>query len=72
MVRRHEVQILRRAGHSLLETAKLVGVSQRTVQRVEAEAAVASFDAVNAARRKRSASSGLSTSAGDRGEVGFY
>lgn len=44
MVRRHEIQVLRRAGHSLVETAKLVGVSQRTVQRVEAERAVTSFD----------------------------
>jgi transposase len=44
MVRRHEIQVLRRAGHSLVETAELVGVSQSTVQRVEAEAAVASFD----------------------------
>lgn len=44
MVRRHEIQVLRRAGHSLVETAKLVGVSQRTVQRVEAEGAVTSFD----------------------------
>ena len=44
MVRRHEIQVLRRAGHSLMETAELVGVSQSTVQRVEAEAAVASFD----------------------------
>lgn len=45
MVRRHEIQVLRRAGHSLAETAKLVGVSQSSVQRVEAEAPVASFDA---------------------------
>lgn len=45
MVRRHEIQVLRRAGHSLVETAKLVGVSRSTVQRVEAEAAVSSFDA---------------------------
>lgn len=44
MVRRHEVQVLRRAGHSLAETAKLVGVSQSSVQRVVAEAQVASFD----------------------------
>jgi hypothetical protein len=43
-VTRHEIQVLRRAGHSLVETAELVGVSQRTVQRVEAEAAVTSFD----------------------------
>lgn len=44
MVRRHEIQVLRRAGHSLVETAKLVGVSQSSVQRVEAEPAVTSFD----------------------------
>ena len=52
MVRRHEIQVLRRAGHSLVETAKLVGVSQSSVQRVEAEAAVASFDS-DAARERR-------------------
>jgi transposase len=51
MVRRHEIQVLRRAGHSLVETAKLVGVSQSSVQRVEAEAAVASFD--NKAEREK-------------------
>lgn len=52
MVRRHEIQVLRRAGHSLVETAKLVGVSQSSVQRVEAEAAVSSFD-TGAEREKR-------------------
>ena len=44
MVRRHEIQVLRRAGHSLVEIATLVGVSRSTVQRVEAEAAVSNFD----------------------------
>jgi hypothetical protein len=43
MVRRHEIQVLRRAGHSLVETAKLVGVSKRTVERVDGEKA-ANFD----------------------------
>src|SRR5689334_23055631 len=52
MVRRHEIQVLRRAGHSLVETAKLVGVSQSSVQRVEAEGAVSSFD-TGAEREKR-------------------
>ena len=53
MVRRHEIQVLRRAGHSLVETAKQVGVSQRSVQRVEAEPAVESLDtAAERARRK--------------------
>jgi len=45
MVKRHEIQVLRRAGHALAETAELAGVSQSTVQRVEAEPAVASFEA---------------------------
>ncbi len=52
MVRRHEIQVLRRAGHSLVETAKLVGVSQSSVQRVEAEAKVRSFDS-DAEREQR-------------------
>lgn len=52
MVRRHEIQVLRRAGHSLVETAKLVGVSKRTVERVDGEKAVADFDTA-AERDKR-------------------
>lgn len=53
MVRRHEIQVLRRAGHSLVETAKLVGVSQSSVQRVEAEAKVASFDTADEREKRR-------------------
>jgi transposase len=53
MVRRHEIQVLRRAGHSLAETAKLVGVSQSSVQRVEAEASVSSFDSEGERERRR-------------------
>jgi transposase len=53
MVRRHEVQVLRRAGHSLAETAKLVGVSQRSARRLAGEAPVASFD-TEAERERRS------------------
>lgn len=52
MVRRHEIQVLRRAGHALAETAKLVGVSQSSVQRVDAEPPVASFD-TDAERHRR-------------------
>jgi transposase len=44
MVKRHEIQVLRRAGHTLKEVAKLAGVSQSSVQRVEAEEAVSVFD----------------------------
>ncbi len=52
MVRRHEIQVLRRAGHSLDETAKLVGVSQSSVQRIGAEPAVTTFD-TDAERARR-------------------
>jgi DNA replication protein DnaC len=37
-VKRHEIQVLRRAGHTLAETAALVGVSQSTVQRLSRRA----------------------------------
>jgi transposase len=52
MVRRHEIQVLRRAGHSLDETAKLVGVSQSSVQRIGTEPAVTTFD-TDAERARR-------------------
>jgi transposase len=51
MLKRHEVQVLRRAGHTWKEIAALSGVSVRTVRRVAAEAAVTSVD--NAAERAR-------------------
>ena len=44
MMKRHEVQVLRRAGNTLAETARLAGVAQRTVQRAEAEAPVITFE----------------------------
>ena len=53
MVKRHEIQVLRRAGHALAETAELAGVSQSTVQRVEAEPPVSSFDAEAERVRRR-------------------
>lgn len=52
MVRRHEVQVLLRAGHSRAETAKQVGVSQRSVRRVAAEPPIQSLDTA-AERTKR-------------------
>jgi transposase len=52
MVRRHEIQVLRKAGHELEEIAQLVGVGKRTVQRVVDEPAVATFDS-DEERKKR-------------------
>lgn len=37
MVKRHEVQVLRKAGHGQREVAVRVGVSERSVRRIEAE-----------------------------------
>ena len=51
MLKRHAIQVLRQAGHSLPEVAKLAGVSVRSVQRVEVEAPVTSLD--SAAERER-------------------
>ena len=51
MLRRHAIQVLRQAGHSLPEVAKLAGVSVRSVQRVGDEGAVSSID--NEAERMR-------------------
>jgi len=44
MVKRHEIQVLRRAGHEQAEVARLARVSKRTVERVDGENAVTSFD----------------------------
>ncbi len=44
LLKRHEIQVLRRAGHSLPDVARLVGVAARSVQRVEAEAVVSHVD----------------------------
>jgi len=51
MLKRHEIQVLRRAGHTWQEVATLSGVSVRTVRRVGAEAAVTTVD--NEAERAR-------------------
>ena len=51
MLKRHEIQVLRRAGHTWAEVAALSGVSVGTVRRVAAEAAVTTVD--NEAERAR-------------------
>ena len=53
MLKRHAIQVLRRAGHTLDEIATFVGVSKRSVQRVVDEPAVRHDDAdQERARRK--------------------
>ena len=44
MLKRHEIQVLRRAGHAQTEGAPLAGVSLGSVRRVEREAAVTHVD----------------------------
>lgn len=51
MLKRHEIQVLRRAGHTWAEAAVLTGVSVGTARRVAAEVAVETVD--NAAERAR-------------------
>ena len=51
MLKRHEIQVLRRADHTWNEIATLTGVSVSTAQRVAAENAVTTVD--NAAERSR-------------------
>ena len=53
MVRRHEVQVLRRAGHEQTEVEQLTGVSVRSIRRIEREAPVASFDTEAERARRR-------------------
>jgi transposase len=44
MLKRHEIQVLRRAGHAQTEVAQLAGVSRRSVQRVDREDDVTQLD----------------------------
>jgi hypothetical protein len=44
MLKRHEIQVLRRAGHAQTDVAQLAGVSLGSVRRVEREAAVTHID----------------------------
>jgi transposase len=53
MVRRHEIQVLRKAGHTLEDVARRVGVSRKAVQRVEAEPPIANFDTEAERERRR-------------------
>ena len=53
MAKRHEIQVLREAGHTQAAVAAAAGASRSSVQRVEAEPAVTAFDdAAERARRR--------------------
>ena len=52
MLKRHEIQVLRRAGHSLEEVGRLAGVSQSSVQRVAAEPGVTTLDTAGERERR--------------------
>jgi len=67
MLKRHEIQVLRRAGHSLDDVAKLAGVGRRSVVRVEDEAPVIHVD--TAAERMRRKIGRPSTAEPQRGFV---
>jgi hypothetical protein len=44
MMKRHEIRVLRRAGHTQADVARLSGVSEREVRRIEQESPVVSID----------------------------
>jgi predicted transcriptional regulator len=44
MLKRHEIQVLRRAKHTWPEIAALSGVSEKTARRIAAEDAVTTVD----------------------------
>jgi hypothetical protein len=51
MLKRHEIEILLKAGHSKAEAARLAGISLRSVKRIAAEAPVVHVD--DAAEREK-------------------
>jgi hypothetical protein len=51
MLKRHEIQVLRRAGHTQDDVARLAGVCVRSIRRVEDEVAVSHVD--NQAEREK-------------------
>ena len=53
MVKRHEIQVLLKAGLPQAEVAKIAGVSERTVREIQTEAAVTEVDDGAERRRRR-------------------
>ena len=53
MLKRHEIKVLLKAGHTQTDVASLAGVSRRSVQRVALEGAIAAPVEDQAARQAR-------------------
>ena len=53
MMKRHEVQVLRRAGHTQADVTRLTGVSEREVRRIEHEPPVTTADDAGEHRRRQ-------------------
>ena len=53
MVKRHDAQLLRTAGHSQAEVAKIIGLSLSTVRRIDDEPPVTTFGGENEERKRR-------------------
>jgi len=53
MLKRHEIQVLRRAGHTWKEVAAFSGVSVRTVRRIAAETEVTTVDSATERARRQ-------------------
>jgi hypothetical protein len=53
LLRRHEVEILLKAGHNRTEVARLTGISPSSVQRIAGEAGIEHFDDTAERRNRR-------------------
>ena len=53
LLKRHEVEILLKAGHKRTEIARLTGISRSSVQRIAGEAAIGHFEDTAERRNRR-------------------
>jgi hypothetical protein len=68
MLKRHEIQVLRRAGHTWAHVAALTGVSVETARRVAVEEAVATVDNAAEPERRQIGRSSAGALPGHRGK----
>src|SRR5580704_15291694 len=54
LLKRHEVQVLLKAGHKRTEVSRLTGISRSSVQRISAEATTEQFDDTAERLKRRS------------------